>query len=132
MENYNKEMENHLLEMVKQKQEGDKRLLQMEIVTGVICLLPLLAAVVIALAVPMEEWIAGLIAGLSVIPLLIATPFMIRIEQVAGYYKCKNCGHRHVPKYKSVFMAMHMGRTRYMKCPACGKRSWQKKVLTQE
>lgn len=132
MENYNKELENHLLEMVKQKQESDRRLLQMEIVTGVICLLPLLAAVVIALAVPMEEWIAELIAGLSVIPILVAAPFMIRIEQVAGYYKCKNCGHRHVPNYKSVFMAMHMGRTRYMKCSACGKRSWQKKVLTQE
>lgn len=30
------------------------------------------------------------------------------------------------------FFSPHMGRTRYMKCPECGKRSWQKKVLKSE
>ena len=34
--------------------------------------------------------------------------------------------------YWQTNLAMHMGRTRYMKCPECGKRSWQKKVLTKE
>ncbi|MBR0442916.1 MAG: helix-turn-helix transcriptional regulator [Clostridia bacterium] len=132
MENYNREMENKLVEMVKEKEESDRRLLRMEIVTGVMSLLPLIASIVIANVVPMEEWLAGLIVGVCVIPLLVATPFMIRIEQTAGYYQCAKCGHRHIPKYGSVFMAMHMGRTRYMKCPACGRRSWQKKVLTKE
>ena len=129
MENYNKELEQNLLEMVKQKEESDRRLLRMEIVTGIICLLPLLAAVIIVSAVPMEEWLGGIIAGASVLPLLIATPFMIRIEQKAGLYECKKCGHKHIPTYSSVFMAMHYGRTRYMKCPNCKKWSWQKKVL---
>ena len=129
MENYNKELEQNLLEMVKQKEEADRRLLRMEIVTGIICLLPLIAAVIIVSAVPMEEWLGGIIAGASLLPLLIATPFMIRIEQTAGLYECKKCGHKHVPTYSSVFMAMHYGRTRYMKCPKCNKRSWQKKVL---
>ena len=132
MENYNREMENKLVEMVKEKEESDRRLLRMEIVTGVMSLLPLIASIVIANVVPMEEWLAGLIVGVCVIPLLVATPFMIRIEQTAGYYQCAKCGHRHIPKYGSLFMAMHMGRTRYMKCPACGRRSWQKKVLTKE
>ena len=132
MENYNREMENKLVEMVKEKEESDRRLLRMEIVTGVMSLLLLIASIVIANVVPMEEWLAGLIVGVCVIPLLVATPFMIRIEQTAGYYQCAKCGHRHIPKYGSLFMAMHMGRTRYMKCPACGRRSWQKKVLTKE
>ena len=132
MDNYNKELENNLLEMVKQKQESDKRLLRMEIVTGVICVMPLIAAIVIANVVPMKEWLASLMVGACVIPLLVATPFMIRIEQMAGYYECQHCHHRYIPKYSSVFMAMHNGRTRYMRCPKCGKRSWQKKVLTKE
>lgn len=132
MEKYNENNEKILLEMVKQKEESDKRLLFMEIVTGVLCLIPLIAAVVIVNVVSMEEWLAGLIVGLCVIPLLIATPFMIRIEQVAGYYKCGKCGHKHIPRYISVFGAMHMGRTRYMKCPSCGKRSWQKKVISKD
>ena len=56
----------------------------------------------------------------------------VGIEQKAGYYECKNCHHRYVPTYWQTNLAMHIGRTRYMKCPECGKRSWQKKVLTKE
>ena len=47
-------------------------------------------------------------------------------------YKCEKCGHRYIPTYARVFFSMHFGRTRYMKCPKCGKRSWNKKVLTKE
>ena len=42
---------------------------------------------------------------------------------------CAKCGHKHVPTYKAVFLAMHMGRTRHLRCPKCGEKSWQKKVL---
>ena len=56
----------------------------------------------------------------------------VRMEQVAGYYACKECGHRYVPTYRTVAMAPHMGRTRYMRCPQCEKKSWQKKVLSKE
>ncbi len=132
MENYTREMEDRLVELVKEKEASDRRLLRMEIVTGVMCLVPLIAAIVLVNVVPMEEWLGGLIVGLCVIPLLVAMPFMIRIEQTAGYYECAKCGHKYIPKYASVLMAMHSGRTRYMKCPACGKRSWQKKRLSKD
>lgn len=129
MENYNKELEKNLIEMVKQKEEADKRLFKLEIVLGVIAALPLIAAAVITSIVTMEEWKAGLLVGLSLFPLLIATPFALKIEQKAGYYECQKCGHRYIPQYNSVFWAMHINRTRYMRCPKCGKRSWQKKVI---
>ena len=132
MENYNKELENNLLEMVKQKEEADKRLLKIEIILGIISIIPLLAVTVVVTVIPMEETMAAVIALISLIPLLIATPFALKIEQKAGYYECKVCGHKYVPKYTSVFGAMHMGRTRYMKCPKCNKRSWQKKTVSKE
>ena len=132
MDHYNKELENNLLEMVRQKEEADKRLLTMEIVTVISCLIPLLAAVIIALIVPMAETSAAIIVLVSLLPLLIATPFALRIEQTAGYYECAECGHRYVPAYKSVFWAMHLGRTRYMRCPKCGRCSWHKKVLRKD
>jgi DNA-directed RNA polymerase subunit RPC12/RpoP len=54
----------------------------------------------------------------------------LKIEQVAGYYKCKKCGHEEIPEsYLKVFFAPHIGRTRYMKCPECDKYSWHKKIL---
>ena len=99
---------------------------------GICCILPFAAATVIVAAIPMQEWQHVAIVLGSLLPLLIALPFALRIEQKAGYYACRHCGHRHVPTYASVFWAMHVNRTRYMRCPQCGKRSWQKKVLRRE
>ena len=70
-----------------------------------------------------EYWIA--------FPAVIAF-IAVGIEQKAGYYECQHCHHRYVPTYWKTNLAMHIGRTRYMKCPECGKRSWQKKVLIKE
>ena len=128
----NKELENSLIEAIKQKEEADKRLLKAEIVLCIIAALPLIAGIIFAIILPMEEWKAALLVGLSLIPFLIATAFALKIEQYAGYYECPNCKQRYVPKYSSVFFARHINRTRYMICPKCGKKSWQKKVISKE
>lgn len=132
MDNYNKELENNLLEMIKEKEKADKRLLTTEIVLGVVCVLPLIAAIIVANVFEMTETTAAILILSCLVPLLIATPFALIIEQKAGYYQCGKCGHKYVPSFKSVFFAMHNGRTRYMRCPKCNKRSWQKKVLNKD
>ena len=133
MENYNEEMEKKLLEMVRQKEEKDRMLLKAELIVGIVSFIPLMIATIfVAYNQSLAEWIRGLIVLASLIPFLIAVPFLIKIEQKAGYYKCDECGHCYVPTFKSVVMAPHMGRTRKMICPNCGKKSWQKKVLTKE
>ena len=132
MENYNKELENNLLEMVKQKERADKQLLTVEIVVGVICIAVLLALTVLAAYVPMADGMRIALIVIGLVPLLIALPFMLKIEQTAGYYECRKCGHRHIPTYKQVLWAMHVNRTRYMRCPKCNQMSWQKKVISKE
>lgn len=132
VDNYNKELENNLIEMVKQKEQADKRLLNTEIVMGVICITIMLVLTAVASLVNMEEWLRITLIVIGLVPLLIATPFMLKIEQTAGYYECKECGHRYIPTFRAVFLAQHMGRTRKLKCPECGKKSWQKKVLSKD
>lgn len=132
MEQYNKKLEDNLLKMIEQKEESDKRFLRMELLTGILCLIPLIASVFIVTLVPMEEWIGAVLVCSCILPLFIATPFMIKIEQTAGYYECAECDHRYVPTYKSVFFSAHMHTTRYMRCPKCGRKSWQKKVISQK
>lgn len=127
-ENNNEEI---LIEMVRQKEEADRQLLFIEIVVGVVCVAIMFALAMVASFAPIEEWLRITLIIVGFLPLVILVPFMIRIEQVAGYYECGKCGHCYIPEYKSVFMSMHMGRTRYMKCPNCKKKSWQKKVLTK-
>ena len=132
MEKYNKEMEKNLLEMAKEKEIADKHLLTVEIVMGVVSIGIMLGLCIFAAYAPMEEWLRIVLIIIGFIPVLVLTPFMLRIEQTAGYYKCEKCGHAYVPKYKSVFLSMHKGRTRYMKCPKCNEKSWQKKVISKD
>lgn len=133
MENYNKEMEKQLIEMIKEKEQKDKQLLTLEWVIGVLSVLVLLIPIIIASYLPIEqEWVRMVIVFSGFIPCFAGVFFALKIEQVAGYYKCKHCGHTHVPDFKTVSFSMHMGRTRYIKCPECGKKSWQKKVISKE
>jgi transcriptional regulator with XRE-family HTH domain/DNA-directed RNA polymerase subunit RPC12/RpoP len=135
MERYNETAERNLLEMVKQKEAADKRLLKTEVVIGVTSSVFLFVTVIVgAMFMKMEKplWIFFLLFGVGLAQFIVCMSFALRIEQVAGYYECRKCGHRYVPDYRTVSLAMHMGRTRYIKCPACGKRSWQKKVISKE
>ena len=132
MEKYDKEMEKNLLEMVKEKEKSDKQLLMVEIAMGVVSVGIMLGLCIFAAYAPMEEWLRIVLIIIGFIPVLVLTPFMLRIEQTAGYYKCEKCGNRYVPKYGQVFRAMHRGRTRYMKCPKCNEKSWQKKVISKD
>lgn len=132
MDEYNKEMEKKMLELVKEKEKADKRLLAIEIIMGSVAVTVMLVLCCFAAYAPMEEWLRILLIVIGLFPVLILTPFMVRIEQTAGYYECKHCGNRYIPKYRSVFCSMHRGRTRYMKCPECNKKSWQKKVVSKD
>lgn len=132
VDNYKKEMENKLLEMVKQKEESDKRLLTLEWVIGILSVIIIVVPAFVGKFLLLEEWQQVTVALSGFIPGLVGISFAVKIEQVAGYYQCKECGHKYVPTFKAVFLAMHMGRTRYMKCPRCGKKSWQKKVISKD
>ena len=132
MENNNKQLENNLLELAKQKEQADKRLLSLEIVVGVLCIAILLGLTMIASFIQTEEWVRIVLILIGLVPFLILLPFLIKIEQTAGYYECAKCKHKYVPEYKSVLWSMHMGRTRYMKCPHCNQKSWQKKVVSKD
>ena len=132
MDNYNKNLENNLLEMIKQKEQADKRLLALEVFIGITATVVLFALIFIAAFVEMEIWLKVSLIVLGFILFLAGCFYAVRLEQVAGYYACRECGHRYIPTYKAVNLAMHMGRTRFMRCPKCGKKSWQKKVLSKE
>ena len=132
MDNYNNELEKTLVELVKQKEDADKRLLSLEWVIGALSIIIMIAPVIIASYLSMEDWQRLVLTFSGFIPAIVGFAFAIKIEQVAGYYECKECKHKYVPTYKAVNLAPHMGRTRYMKCPKCGKKSWQKKVISKD
>ncbi len=132
MDKYNKELENNLLEMIKQKEQADKRLLSVEVFIGITATVVLLALIFVAAFVQMSNGLRITLIVFGFVLFLAGCFYALRMEQVAGYYTCKECGHRYAPTYRAVAMAPHMGRTRYMRCPQCEKKSWQKKVLSKD
>lgn len=127
MNSYNKKLEQNLIDIVKQKEESDKRILTMEIASIIIFFI----LVMIASLIEMQDWVRLLIIIPSTIFIFIVCLLLLRIEQTAGYYECQKCHYKYVPTYSSVLWAMHINRTRYMKCPKCNEKSWQKKVISK-
>ena len=128
-EEYVNRAEEKILQLQKEKESKDRTLLIMEIVIGLLSTLVILTFVLVPPFLPLPEWAMVLIMVVGIIIGFVGLGFALKIEQVAGYYKCKHCEHKYVPTYRQVNLAMHFGRTRYMKCPKCNKYSWNKKVI---
>ena len=132
MDHYNEQLEKNLLDVAKMKEEADRRLLRLEWVMCISAIICMLGMCMVAAYLPMKDWLRVVLIIVGFVPFLLVLPYAIKIEQTAGYYVCAKCGHRYVPTFHSVLWSMHAGRTRYMKCPHCHQKSWQKKVLTKD
>ena len=132
MKDYNEQAEKNLINIKRQKEESDKRILIMEIALGVISVLFLFVLILVASYFVTQIYLKAILIASGFVQFLAAMFFAIRIEQKAGYYECKHCHAKYIPMYNQVLFAMHVNRTRYMKCPHCNKWSWQKKVITDE
>jgi len=79
-----------------------------------------------AFLIPKGIWQLISVIGLSVV-FLVPCLYALKLEVSVGSYKCKKCGCEFIPTYKKALCAMHVGTTRYFKCPKCNKYSWCKK-----
>ena len=129
MENNNQKNEQLLLDMAKELEKKNKTIwTSMWFIMGV-SMAALLAAIFIArFFIPEGVWQLVTVLGACVV-FLIPCFYALKLEVSVGAYKCQNCGHEIVPTYSEALNAMHMGFTRYLKCPKCNKRTWCKKVL---
>lgn len=101
MDQYKEMAEKHLLEMRKQEEDANKRLLSLEWIIGIgSSLIFFLAIFAGSFAVTDLWWRIALIGGGTII-FFIGTWYALKIEQSAGYYECPECGERYVPSMAS-------------------------------
>ena len=131
MENYKEIAEKNLLEMRKNEERSNRSMLRLEVVIGLISAPTMFICILTAAFADVSNIWAGILAGFGVLQFLVGAMFCFYIEKAAGYYECAECGHRYEPEFIPSMFAPHMGRTKRMKCPKCGKKSWQKKVITK-
>ena len=131
MKEYDKKSEELLLELAKQDELKNKKLMTSMwtiLITSAIFYIGILLLAVNTLE---EGILLGTIICVSTIIFVIAGFIALKFEVDAGYYECKKCHHRFIPTYKEVLFAMHLSTIRYLKCPKCHKRSWAKKVMSK-
>ena len=129
MENDNQKTEQLLLDMAKELEKKNKAVWSSMWIIMIISITVLIAGIFIAaFLIPEGVWQLVTILCVCVV-FLIPCVYAVKLEVSVGAYKCKNCGCEIVPTHKEAMNAMHMGFTRYLKCPNCNKRTWCKKVI---
>ncbi len=126
---YNEKAEELLLELKQQEEEKDKTIFYTVYFFTFIILFLFLGICFIVNFYLEEGPIQLAIILVSTLLLLIACLYAVKIESLVGYHECKLCHHKHKPSYKEVLWAMHFGSTRYLRCPKCHKKSWNKKII---
>ena len=125
-------MENKVEELEKTAEDANRRLLNVEVALGSITTLSFLIIFCMSFYAIVKLNLIALPVIFMVIAfaiLVVGISTCIVIEQKAGYYECDKCHEKYVPTFKQVLFAPHINRTRYMKCPHCQKKSWNKKVI---
>lgn len=132
MENYKEIAEQNLIEMRKQEEQANKRLMSAEYFLVTLAVVASLAMIITGILIATENWIAAaVLCSLGALIIISAIVYGLKIEHDAGYYECPECKERYVPSMKAVVFAPHYGTTRKMRCPHCNKRGYHKKVMTK-
>ena len=129
MENNEQKNEQLFLDMAKELEKKTKTIWYSMWAILIVSMTALFAGILLAAyLIPEGVWQLVTILGVCVV-FLVPCFYALKLEVSVGAYKCKNCSNEIVPTYTEALIAMHMGTTRYLKCPKCGKRTWCKKVL---
>ena len=131
MKDNNKKNEQLLLDMAKELEQRNKIIWSSMWVIMIVSMIALFTGIFITrFLVPEGIWQIVSIISICIV-FLIPCFYALKLEISVGAYKCKNCGYEIVPTYTEALNAMHMGTTRYLKCPKCNKRTWCKKVINK-
>lgn len=131
MKDYKEKNEELLIELARQDEMKNKKIIGITIITSIICVLAYLSIVILSALLLGEGIKFGIIMCISTVIFLVSLFAINKYEVEAGYHECKHCNHKFVPTYFEALIVPHMGYTRYLKCPKCNKRSWAKKVMSK-
>lgn len=132
-EEYTRKLEDRLMEATRGKERSDKMLLWL--MCGMF-LLYLLVDIIITNLDAVARWKDGMwILTLASQLVFIGILFLYaKVDQQAGYYRCKKCGYTHVPSFKRLlfisFLTFWPNPRIY--CSQCKKKTRHKKVYSKD
>lgn len=131
MNEYGKKTEELLVELAKTDELKNKKLLVSMWTILISSTIFYIGIMLLAVWLLEEGTRLGIIITLATLIYIVVCFVGLKFELEAGYYECKECKDKFVPTYKEIMFSLHIGTTRYLKCPKCNKRTWAKKVMTK-
>ncbi|MDE7330017.1 MAG: helix-turn-helix domain-containing protein [Clostridia bacterium] len=102
------------------------------IVTTISCILVILSSVALILTSALfitQIWLKFVIIGIALIVVFADVSVILLVAVSTEIYKCNKCGEKFVPTLTTYILAPHTFKRRYLKCPHCGKKSWNNSYL---
>ncbi len=130
---FGQKAEENIMDLLREREENRKQFwlaFLVGLISTVSFLTLLLVVAVYSAVLPLGTKIVLVViaCGIFAVGLFVA----MQGERTIGWYKCAHCGKTFVPNFKQYTFGMHIFFTRRLRCPHCGKKSWCKKVMSQE
>jgi len=129
-DNYMKKAEEKLIELQSKIEEQTKQLLNLEIIIGLMGCVTFFTLIIVIAIFELDKTVTIILCLTAIIIFIVGIFTAMKIEREVGYYVCKKCNHKYIPKNLPFWFSMHISRTRYLKCPKCHEYSWNKKSIT--
>lgn len=105
------------------------------IICTVSCILTLLCAFALGLIagfINVGLWVRLLLAGIALITIFSDIVLVLLIAVSTEIFGCEKCGQKFVPTLTAYVFGPHTLTRRYLKCPHCGKKSWNKSRIRKQ
>ena len=112
----------------RKQQEKQKQDQQRQITLVVIGVIILVGCVMIPSYLGLSAWEKIIFICLGAIACVVLFLTSIKVEQISACCKCSCCNQKYTPTFMQLLLSFHIGRTRYLRCPHCGLKSWSRKI----
>ena len=102
------------------------------IITSISCISVILASLALTLISALfitRIWLKSVVIGIALTVVFADISVILLVAVSNEIYKCKKCGEKFVPTLTAYLLAPHTFEKRYLKCPHCGKKSWNNSYL---
>ncbi len=98
-------------------------------ISCILVILSSLALILISALFITQIWLKFVVIGIALTVVIADIAVILLVAVNTEIYECEKCGKKFVPTLTAYILAPHTLKRRYLKCPHCGKKSWNNSRL---
>ena len=122
---YIEQAEENIVSLVNDRTPPRKKII-ISTISCIFATLSSLALIIISAFFITQVWLRLVMIGIALIVIISNIAVILLVAISTEIYKCENCGEKFVPTLSAYLLAPHTFTRRYLKCPHCDKKCWNK------